>query len=224
MLLAANPHRLVRYDSTYPASLLRLRDASPRAVPAPCTIALFRCLFTCAGADELLPILIYIVTLSGLRRPAACLKYIQLLTPAPDMCGELDYYITMFESALFYILELQFDASLRLIGPSLERQNVISSSVQHGGVAVEDISLRGVDQVGRRCGCGFTACPLHGQRLAGSVVSIPAESLLSIQLGLAFHLPHALLSLSLLHCGALPCVPSLSCRAILDCVACLRQR
>ncbi len=84
-----------------------------------------------AGADELLPILIYIVTLSGLRRPAACLKYIQLITPTADMCGELDYYVTMFESALYYIMDLEFgsegEGSLRLIGPSADRAAVISS-------------------------------------------------------------------------------------------------
>lgn len=76
-----------------------------------CVCVVRVCVSYRTGADEVLPILIYILILSSLRRPAACLKYIQSLIPNTDLCGELDYYVTMFQSALSYVMETEFDGS-----------------------------------------------------------------------------------------------------------------
>ncbi len=61
------------------------------------------------GADDFLPVFIYILTLSTLHRPATCLTYIQYLTPQQDLSGELAYYVTTFESALYFISEILID-------------------------------------------------------------------------------------------------------------------
>jgi hypothetical protein len=63
----------------------------------------------CVGADDFLPVFIYLMTLSSLAHPAACIAYVQYLTPEQDMCGEVSYYVTTFESALYFIARLQTD-------------------------------------------------------------------------------------------------------------------
>ncbi len=40
------------------------------------------------GADDFLPVFIYILTLSKLHRPATCLTYIQYVAAGGGVCGE----------------------------------------------------------------------------------------------------------------------------------------
>ena len=62
-------------------------------------------------ADDFLPIFIFLLTLSRLHHPATCLTYIQQLTPSMDMAGELSYYVTTFESAVYFITQILIDLS-----------------------------------------------------------------------------------------------------------------
>jgi len=59
------------------------------------------------GADDFLPMFLWCVATSGLTRPATCEAFIHALTPAVDFRGELAYYCTTLEGAVFYVSRLE---------------------------------------------------------------------------------------------------------------------
>ncbi len=64
------------------------------------------------GADDFLPLFLWSVAISGMSRPATCEAFIKGLTPTVDLRGELAYYCTTLEGAVFYVskLEVRSDA------------------------------------------------------------------------------------------------------------------
>lgn len=59
------------------------------------------------GADDFLPLFLWSVAISGMSRPATCEAFIKGLTPAVDLRGELAYYCTTLEGAVFYVSKLE---------------------------------------------------------------------------------------------------------------------
>ena len=61
-----------------------------------------------AGADEFLPLLIYIVIKSGAMRLFANLRYIEGMSEErTELCGEAAYYFTNLYSALSFVRDLK---------------------------------------------------------------------------------------------------------------------
>eukprot|EP00736_Rhodelphis_marinus_P009007 Rmarinus@m.7741 len=61
------------------------------------------------GADDFLPIHIYVVVQSGLQEPWSVREYIWQLCDPDELNGEKGYYLTVFNAALQYILDLKLD-------------------------------------------------------------------------------------------------------------------
>lgn len=57
-------------------------------------------------ADDYLPIHIYVVVKSGLRRPLVAKEYLGAMIHPSKMLGEVGYFLTMFEVALKYIADM----------------------------------------------------------------------------------------------------------------------
>ncbi len=94
------PCAVRRAPSCLPSPVMSLSSPPPSRLPSVCAPA---------GADDFLPVFIYILTLSRLHRPATSLAYIQYLTPQQDLAGELAYYVTTLESALYFVSEILID-------------------------------------------------------------------------------------------------------------------
>jgi hypothetical protein len=65
------------------------------------------------GADEFLPLFLWAVAKSDMTRPATCESFLRRLTPEPDMRGELSYYCTTLEGAVYYVsrMEIRSDST-----------------------------------------------------------------------------------------------------------------
>jgi hypothetical protein len=61
---------------------------------------------TALTADDFLPIHIYVLIHSGLKRPLLTKEYLGAMIHPSQMLGEVGYFLTMFEVALQYILEM----------------------------------------------------------------------------------------------------------------------
>lgn len=57
-------------------------------------------------ADDYLPIHIYVVVKSGLKRPLVAKEYLGAMIHPSKMLGEVGYFLTMFEVALKYIADM----------------------------------------------------------------------------------------------------------------------
>eukprot|EP00644_Phytophthora_capsici_P011476 jgi/Phyca11/508708/fgenesh2_kg.PHYCAscaffold_37_\ len=57
-------------------------------------------------ADDYLPIHIYVVVKSGLKRPLATKELLGAMIHPSLMLGEVGYFLTMFEVALKYIADM----------------------------------------------------------------------------------------------------------------------
>eukprot|EP01028_Stygiella_incarcerata_P006852 TRINITY_DN2785_c0_g1_i2.p1 TRINITY_DN2785_c0_g1~~TRINITY_DN2785_c0_g1_i2.p1 ORF type:complete len:667 (+),score=202.75 TRINITY_DN2785_c0_g1_i2:76-2076(+) len=55
------------------------------------------------GADQFLPIFVYVLIHSDINNPHACLHYIYTYSNDDDRDGELGYYLTSFEGALMHV-------------------------------------------------------------------------------------------------------------------------
>ncbi|KAJ0404464.1 hypothetical protein P43SY_008784 [Pythium insidiosum] len=64
-------------------------------------------------ADDYLPIHIYVVVHSGLRRPLMTKEYLGAMIHPSKMMGEVGYFLTMFEVALKYIADISAAQPLR---------------------------------------------------------------------------------------------------------------
>ncbi|GLE06410.1 hypothetical protein PINS_up015657 [Pythium insidiosum] len=64
-------------------------------------------------ADDYLPIHIYVVVHSGLRRPLMTKEYLGAMIHPSKMMGEVGYFLTMFEVALKYIADISVARPLR---------------------------------------------------------------------------------------------------------------
>ncbi|KAJ0408670.1 hypothetical protein ATCC90586_007696 [Pythium insidiosum] len=64
-------------------------------------------------ADDYLPIHIYVVVHSGLRRPLMTKEYLGAMIHPSKMMGEVGYFLTMFEVALKYIADILFTRDKR---------------------------------------------------------------------------------------------------------------
>lgn len=58
------------------------------------------------GADEFLPLFLYVLALADLDRPATCYSFLQHLLPSPDNTGEAAYYLTTLESAVHFLMRI----------------------------------------------------------------------------------------------------------------------
>eukprot|EP00753_Platysulcus_tardus_P007762 PLAT15477.2.p1 GENE.PLAT15477.2~~PLAT15477.2.p1 ORF type:complete len:711 (-),score=352.50 PLAT15477.2:26-2158(-) len=61
------------------------------------------------AADDFLPIFIYVVASSGLRRPWTTLRYTYHLASRACFSGEGEYYLTVYESAIYFLGMLEAD-------------------------------------------------------------------------------------------------------------------
>lgn len=61
------------------------------------------------GADDFVPIHIFCVVRAALRRPLLCCHLMWNLCDPDKLQGEAGYYLTVFESALMYILETELE-------------------------------------------------------------------------------------------------------------------
>ena len=67
---------------------------------------------TVLGADDLLPIFIYVLCQSGLRTPLLNKELLWRLCHPDQLHGESGYYLTVYESAVEFVLNMDFGRQL----------------------------------------------------------------------------------------------------------------
>lgn len=87
-------------NSTAPEAVAAAAAAAVGTLPNPSSAG-------SVGADDFLPLFIWCVARSGVSRPATCESFIRSLMTPVDLRGELAYYCTTLESAIYYVCDLE---------------------------------------------------------------------------------------------------------------------